>query len=405
MTQDSVYYFKGVGEFKNFLRNIDDKTLNLSETLSTFRETKCLTDEFKRKTVQELIDKPSLILELNKALRNGMAPESRFKLPFKIVERQEELIENLAENYNIDIEKAKAKVVTGHYENDKTGQEFNYALEVVIAPSTALGHEYAGNISIIGNINSTPSIEGGQDYFTGDNAYNWVDKKGKSINSSSLREILHECGYTTSNYVKPSKKKVPSVMYINLNTPCPDWLGSAGKTHINLKPYADDIANTVSYLAYKMPSYHGEGISQAHTDDYRPKTAISYLEDFLYDRFNAIYGTTEKGIQGDPTIIHNDPLTQSGVFYRIRPIMISNGFIPRENWGKTRKYLTDAIDDLCAKLFDNVEREDLGIFAKARAMVLIWMSLNGFRNMDILTLHWKKLKKNIILVYGPMTNI
>ena len=83
MTQDSIYYFKGVGEFKNFLRTIDDKTLNLSEALSTFRETKCLTDEFKRKTVQELIDKPSLILELYKALRKGMAPESKFKLPFR----------------------------------------------------------------------------------------------------------------------------------------------------------------------------------------------------------------------------------------------------------------------------------------------------------------------------------
>ena len=37
-------------------------------------------------------------------------------------------------------------------------------------------------------------------------------------------------------------------------TPCPKWLGSAGKTHIDLAPYQDLIATTVSDLAYKMPS-------------------------------------------------------------------------------------------------------------------------------------------------------
>lgn len=92
MTQDSIYYFKGVGEFKRFVQSIDDRTLTMSEALSTFRETKKLNYEFKSKTVQELIDEPNLILELNNALRKGMQPESRFKLPFKIGERERELI-------------------------------------------------------------------------------------------------------------------------------------------------------------------------------------------------------------------------------------------------------------------------------------------------------------------------
>lgn len=364
MRQDSIYYFKGAGEFKNFIRTIDDKTLKVSEALSTFRETKCLPDEFKHKTVKELIDEPTLILDLNNALRKGMAPESMFKLPFKKVERQQELIENLAENYNIDTEKAKAKVVTRHQKNDKTGQEFNYWLEVIIAPYIDRGIEAAGKIAIIGNVNSTPSISGGQDYFTAsEQVYFWNDKKGKQMVSSSLGEILRECGYNTSLYVKPSKRKVPSIMYINLNTPCPDWLGSAGKTHINLQPYAKDIADTVSSLAYKMPSYHGEGIIP-HYDHHidRQKSARSYLEDFLRERFDAI--------KKDPTIIHNDPLTQSGVWYRIRPIMINDGFDPRKNWGKTREYLTGEIDKLCTELFHNIEREDLGIVAKARGMMI-----------------------------------
>lgn len=153
-------------------------------------------------------------------------------------------------------------------------------------------------------------------------------------------------------------------MYINLNTPCPDWLGSAGKTHINLRPYAADIARTVSYLAYKMPSYHGTDRSRSYLDDYKPekKTAKSYLEDFLNERFD--------GIQADPTLRHTDPLTQSGVWYRLRPKMLDGGFVPPKNWGKSRKYVTDLIDKLCAELFENTEREDLGIVAKARAMMI-----------------------------------
>ena len=96
MTQDSIYYYKP-GEFRNFNRRIDDKSLSVSEALSPFREIKCLGNEFKKITIQELIDKPSLIPELSKALRNGIAPESKFKLPYKKEEREQELIENLAE--------------------------------------------------------------------------------------------------------------------------------------------------------------------------------------------------------------------------------------------------------------------------------------------------------------------
>jgi DNA topoisomerase VI subunit A len=50
--------------------------------------------------------------------------------------------------------------------------------------------------------------------------------------------------------------------------------------------------------------------------------------------------------------------------------MIRNGFTPRENWGKTREYITGEIDKVCQELFENVEREDLGIVAKARGMML-----------------------------------
>ena len=174
--------------------------------------------------------------------------------------------------------KLESKIVTGHYKDPKTWQEFNYCLEVVIAPSNDEDAEDAGFVKIIGNINSSTHIDGGAKYFDG--SYFWMDRKGRSMNASNLRGILHECGFNTS--ASMSKRRVPCVAYINLETPCPEWLGGAGKTHINTRPYADNIAKTVSSLAYKMPSYHGQGYG-TRTYDYsrKAKSAISYLDDFL----------------------------------------------------------------------------------------------------------------------------
>ena len=53
--------------------------------------------------------------------------------------------------------------------------------------------EDAGFVKIIGNINSSTHIDGGAKYFDG--SYFWIDRKGRSMNASNLRGILHECGF------------------------------------------------------------------------------------------------------------------------------------------------------------------------------------------------------------------
>jgi hypothetical protein len=179
--QDIIYYLKR-GEFKNYIQAIDGKSIPLSDAVATFREAKCLPNKLKQITVQQVADNPELIRELYKALRN-MAPESRYKLPYKKEEREKELIENIGEVYHIDIEHAQAKVVSGHYTNEDTGQEFNYALEVVAAPRKDKGVESAGEVEIIGNVNSTPAIDGGEGYFYGGD-YRW-DRKGQRLSSYS----------------------------------------------------------------------------------------------------------------------------------------------------------------------------------------------------------------------------
>jgi hypothetical protein len=360
--QDSIYYYKS-SDFRAFIQTITDKTVAVPDVLATFREVRCLPKKFIQMTVQELSDKTSLIQEVFRALRAGMQPESKFKLPYKKESREQELIENIAENYKIDTKKAKAKVITQHYK-DEEGREFNYALEVVIAPRTDIGSEHAGEVEFIGNINDTPSIDGGEKYFQSPHSdFLYKDKKsGREIPASSIKSVLHECGYNTSHYVNTSKKKVPSVVYVNLKTPIPEWLGGAGKTNIDLKPYAPDIAKTVSSIAYQMPSYHGHGFGTT-TDSYgRSYTDIAqgYLDDFLKQR--------KQDIDADPSLKFNDRITQSGVWYRIRPLMIEAGFTPQKDWGTTRKTITGGINKTCDDLF-GLKREDLGIIASARAIM------------------------------------
>ena len=66
--------------------------------------------------VSQLASDPSLIRQLFEGLRVGMVAPTKFKLPYKKAARELQLKQKLAEYYDIDIDRAKAKVVTGLYE-------------------------------------------------------------------------------------------------------------------------------------------------------------------------------------------------------------------------------------------------------------------------------------------------
>ena len=149
---------------------------------------------------------------------------------------------------------------------------------------------------------------------------------------------------------------------------CPvlDWLGSAGKTHIDLQPFASDIAKAVSSVAYKMPTFRGYDDRTKIREDssyYKPYvyTAKDYLIDFLKQR--------KKAVEQNPSLKVTDRITQSTVWYRIRPIMVENNFQPRKTWGITRETLQNEINEICRELWpdEDILREDLGIIASARA--------------------------------------
>jgi hypothetical protein len=360
---DSIWYHKP-GEFREFIKTIRDKSMTVFDALAGFREVKCLPARYKQMTIAELASNSKEIQTLYKALRSGMEAESKLKLPYKRKAREVEIIQDIADAYDIDKEKAKSRVVTGHY-NDGDRQ-FNYAIEIAVAPRKGIDENVkdAGKVDFIGNINDTPSIDGGEGYFSGGD-YQWKDPKtGYSLDASSVKEILSECGFNSTDWI--SKRRVPSVVYLNLKTPVPEWLGAAGKTHINLNPYAKNIAQNLADLAKKMPSYHGKGYA-ARVITYSTKDPTqegkNYLVDFLRER--------RRLVTADPSIKTKRRVTQQGVWYLIEKKMVANGFEPPRSWAKTREYLVDLIPKAIKELWPggNITREDLGIIAGARAMM------------------------------------
>ena len=98
----------------DYIRRIINKSITVSDAIATFREIKCLPGRFKQMTIQELADNPKVIQELYKVLKEGMQPESKSRLPYNKEQRERELINNIAKNYDVDIQKTKAKIITGH---------------------------------------------------------------------------------------------------------------------------------------------------------------------------------------------------------------------------------------------------------------------------------------------------
>jgi hypothetical protein len=362
---DSIWYYKP-GQFKEYIKTIADKTMKVSDALGTFRELKCLSARLKQKTVQELVSNTEEIQVLYKALRNGMKPESKFKLPYKRKTRELEIIQDIAEEYDIDKDRAQSRVITGHH-NENGVRAFNYAIEIAVAPRKDIDQNVkdAGKVDSIGNINDTPSIDGGEGYFSG-GSYKWVDSRtGHQLSAMSVRGILSECGFNTTSWI--SKRRVPSVVYLNLKTPVPDWLGAAGKTHIDLNPYANDIAQNLADLAKKMPSYHGKGYAAKVIYPISIKDPSqegkNYLLEFLRERRAAV--------KADPSIKTKRRITQQGAWYLIEPKMKDNNFQPLKSWGKTREYLVEYIPKAIKELWpdEEITREDLGIIAGARAVM------------------------------------
>jgi dihydroxyacetone kinase DhaKLM complex PTS-EIIA-like component DhaM len=358
----SVHNYKGLADFRQFIRNITEKTRTLSSVLAGFREISLLPKRLGQLTVEQVTTQTELIEEIYKALKK-MKPETKYKLPYDEEERQKEILENIAENHEIDMKKAYCKILTGFYKDDKTGQQFPWAVEIAMAQRKDLGVGNAGQVFFIGSVNDTPAVDGGEKYFQSDqHAYKWTERK-KFHEARSVRDVLDASGFdSTSRYT--SSKRHASVVYVNVKTDVPDWLGAAGKTHMNQVPYAETIAKTLFSMSRNIDSYRGQGFALSRTpiSSTNYKTATEYVDEFLIRR--------RRDVEANPNIRSVDRLTQRGVAYRLRPGMIDDGFEPRKNWGITMDTMTNMISARCKAIWPNesIDREYLGIYAKARGM-------------------------------------
>ena len=359
----SIYSYKGLADFRQFIRNLVNKLLAVSDALAGFREVSILPKRLGQLTVEQVTTKTELIEEIYEALKK-MKPETHYKLPYDKKEREREIISNVAETYQIDLNKSYCEIKTGYHKDNKTGQQFPWAIEIAIAQRKDLGVESAGRINFIGSVNDTPAIDGGEKYFQSDQyAYRWTDRN-KSHIVRSAKEVLNASGFDSTS-IYTSRKRHASVVYVNVKTDVPDWLGAAGKTHMNQLPYAETIAATLSKMSHKIDSYRGQGFALSYTpisSSVYQKTATDYVDEFLTQR--------RKIIEADPYIRVKDRLTQRGVAYRRRPKMIDDGFEPKKNWATTMDTMTNMISDRCKVLWPNesIDREYLGIYAKARGM-------------------------------------
>jgi hypothetical protein len=161
MVQDSIWHRK-IGPFRQFLRDIADSTITVPEALHEWSKISYLPKIFKTMTVQVLLNNPKQIEELFHALRK-MPHERSFKFPYNKKERERELIELLSEDYNIKIDRAYSKVVSGYYNDGSTA--FTYGLEAAMAPFNDRNDMMAGEVEFIGNINSGMHLDGGESFF------------------------------------------------------------------------------------------------------------------------------------------------------------------------------------------------------------------------------------------------
>ncbi len=357
----SIYSYRDLVDFRQFIRNLVDKTMLVSDALAGFREVFILPKRLGQLSVEEVITKMELIEQIYKAMKK-MKPETRYKLPYDKEEREQEIISNIAESFLIDKKNAHCKILTGYHRDGE--RQFPYTIEIALAPLKHPDVDHAGQVQFIGSVNDTPAIDGGEKYFQSDQyAYRWTDRKGPHALRSAM-DVLTSSGFNpTSPYT--SRKRFASVAYVNVKTDVPDWLGAAGKTHMDQLPYAETIAKTLVTMAHKIPSYHGQGFALEPAPSLtttNQKTATTYVDEFLVQR--------RRDVEADPNLRITDRLTQRGVAYRLRPIMMADGFEPRKKWAITMDTITNMISERCKVLWpnENIDREYLGIYAKARGM-------------------------------------
>jgi hypothetical protein len=268
--EDSIYHYRS-GLFRDYIEVIADRDATVIDILrrARIREAKCLPKHLAELKIDKLRHNSQVIKQVFYSLRNGMQPMSKLPLPYTIDERRQELIDNLANAYDIAKSRAKCRIVKGHYDKGTSSNDelnFHYIIEIVAAPYKDEFRYVGGHVDFIGMVNNRPSgVDGGAGLFTGNSqdTYSWTDKKYIHRTAANIREILYNCGFDVDLPVL--KRKRPCVFMINLICPALDYGGNYGKSLIRISFEDQEFhqSNQVSPHLLRLLHIQGSG-DQTH---------------------------------------------------------------------------------------------------------------------------------------------
>ena len=355
----SIYYFS-LSEFKELVYSIEENSNNFNAydnfIYTTFREGRIIKKDsmFERLTIHDLKSDEKKIESIYKLLRQNMKSkkyqsrsQSLLEVPFDIKQnvRREALMERFDQLFEID--DFNYRRIDGYYEevtddfntdsNNNNKIEFPFMLEIVIINTPS----FVKRLNLVSSINFSPSLwsnsfsdESGEEIFTWEN-------NNKRRTAYSIKNILEDCGYF---YNENIHRKSNNFVIINLISPRIDYK-SHNKLNIDLKPFADIIAKNL-YKVAKSP----------------PRNNKTEEKSYIIDELRYLLRERLDDVVQNPHLKIKDRWTQSTVFYRLRPRLIS------KEMKVNREYITGKIRTICENEFGK-KREDLGIIAADRAQL------------------------------------
>lgn len=214
-------------------------------------------------------------------LKRTLSPQSELSLPYsgnKV--RKQAIVSRVCSIYpHLDPDKAVYKVMRGTYNDDKLRKviherneygttyilekdknilRYPFAIEFLVVPYkiSALNDETTQepidrSSKFIGVVNYSLSSR------TNEGDYQWSDKHGYRVTSTSMTDILKALGFRFYDY-SDSKIKIPSVIIVNIVSPRVDYHGH-DKSRIDTHAFSETIIETSKKISDSVQTFRAAG--------------------------------------------------------------------------------------------------------------------------------------------------
>src|SRR5215469_13876958 len=326
-------------DFEDLILNLQNEDMMAYSILKEFREGTNVSKEEASITIGELKNNKQEIKRLYSVLRNQPYVPKRktLDLPFQIKKNARmEAFKKRVGQLGYDVIDMKYDVAQEYFISENKQIEYPLVFESAVIHTSNL----KSNLLYIEGINS--SIPYDHPFVNREKPFTW-QKKG-SWQSDHLTALLTCYGYSIYGNTCSKPRSIIITNLISPRTVYQDY----GKSKIEMVP-----SETISKLINKV------------IIEPKSKRLVKYYETILLqERWDAV--RARKGWKkGDRSILDDDPLTQSGIWYDLREKYLIPNYIPITS--TTRSQVTGNIRKICKSLEGSPMREDLGIIAGARA--------------------------------------